>query len=149
MPRIEGQLPNLNSTHFPTGYGPWPYVNDTTGIEPIARVNMDPTALHHDCERIPGTYHGWTRCFRIVDLPRLADECRGAGVDPESVILTIFDGPYVPTTWVQTEEDADRLRLAWARAANVSVEHAQEGVTSPHISEDQRAMYQAILRDDG
>lgn len=143
MTRIEGQLPDF-SAHVPTGFGPWPYVGDTRDAKLVAKVNTDPK-VYQDHERVPGTYRGWTRCFRLTDLPRLAAQCRTAGVDPEGAFLTLFDAVWVPTVWVASEADANRLRLAWAREFDVTPAKATQSVDSPNIGADQRAMYQAVL----
>jgi len=128
----------------PTGYGPWPYESDTRGVPTVARAHYrwEASAFSHP-PRLPSGL-GWTSIYRLTDLPRLAEECREAGVDPEGVYLSLFGWGYVPTCWVRTPEDADKLRLVWART-RVGLEQAARGVVSPHIGDDQRAMYRAVL----
>lgn len=127
----------------PTGYGPWPSADDFRGVAPEAEVIRSYSYTRHDVERLPNGC-GWRAIYRMGQLPRLAEAMRKVGVDPSGVYLTMFD-QWISTAWVESKEDADKLRLAWAREHDVTPESAERGVVSPHIGEDQRAMYQAVL----
>lgn len=126
-------LPTALVALVPTGYGPWPLVTDTYEVDPADQFSsvtwqIDPVVV-----------------YRLTDLPRLAEEARAAGVDPEGCFITIHLRVWGPTCYVKSEEDANRFRLAWAKEFNVTVDRARVGVNSPYISEDQRTMYRQVL----
>lgn len=139
--RIEGEMPDL-SEMIPTGYGPQVYMTDTQDSPSVVRVIQEWSETTHNIERLPNGC-GWSRVYRLVDIPGPANACRKAGVDPEGVFVTVFNS--VVTYWVKTHVEADVLRLVWANTHNLTPMEAQDGVDSPHIGEDQREMYKAVM----